>query len=350
MRVIPKGGFVLLLLLSGCGSDDSSTGAAGGGAGSSGAGGRAGSSGSAGSAGKGGMSGSGGGSGSTGGPSLGSCRVFPADNPWNRDVSSDPVDPNSSAIIAQIQTGTSKNLHPDFGSDFGIPYVVVPGTQPKVDMTFDYSDESDPGPYPIPPDAPIEGGAASGGDRHVLVVDRDNCALYETYDSHYVGPGWQCGSGAVFDLNSNQLRPDCWTSSDAAGLPVFPGLVRFEEVQAGKIEHAIRVTFQRTRQAFIHPATHFASSQTAANYPPMGARLRLKASFDISGVTGQSRVVLEALKRYGFIVADNGSNWFFQGAPDMGFDDEDLNQLKDVPGDQFEVVQMERLYTVADCP
>ena len=276
--------------------------------------------------------------------------MFPADNPWNHDISSDPVDPNSSAIIAQIQTGTSKNLHPDFGSDFGIPYVAVPGTQPKVDMTFDYDGESDPGPYPIPPDAPIEGGASSTGDRHVLVVDRDNCMLYETYDSHYVGPGWQCASGAVFNLNSNQLRPDCWTSSDAAGLPVFAGLVRIEEVQAGKIEHAIRVTFQRTRQAFIHPATHFASSQTAANYPPMGARLRLKASFDISSFTGQSRVVLEALKRYGFIVADNGSNWFFQGAPDMRFDDEDLNQLKQVSGNEFEVVQMGQLYTVADCP
>src|SRR5262245_25960227 len=186
-RVIRRGGFVSMLALSACGSDDSgpSGAASGGGAGSSGAGGNAGSSGTAGSAGKGGASGS-----SGGGPGIGSCRVFPADNPWNRDISNDPVDPNSNAIIAQIQTGTSKNLHPDFGSDFGIPYVTVPGTQPKVDMTFSYADESDPGPYPIPPDAPIEGGPSSGGDRHVLVVDRDNCMLYETYDSHYVGPGW----------------------------------------------------------------------------------------------------------------------------------------------------------------
>ena len=302
---------------------------------------------SAGSAGTGGGS-----SGSGGGPSLGSCSVFPSDNPWNRDVSNDPVDPSSDAIIANIQANGGTNLHPDFGSNlgYGIPYVVVPGDQPRVDVTFDYADESDPGPYPIPPDAPIEGGSDASGDRHILVIDRDNCVLYETYASQYVGPGWQCGSGAVFDLRSNTLRPDCWTSSDAAGLPVFPGLVRIDEVQAGTIEHAIRVTFSRTRAAFIHPATHFASSQTDPTYPPMGMRLRLKADFDLSGYTGQALIILNALQHYGFIVADNGSNWFFQGASDAAFDDDDLSQLKNVAGDAFEVVQMDRLYTAADCP
>lgn len=293
-----------------------------------------------------------GGNGGGVGTLVGSCRIFPADNPWNRDVANDPLAPNSDAIIATIQGSGGTKLHPDFGSNlsYGIPYVVVPGTQPLVDVTFAYADESDPGPYPIPPDAPIEGGATAGGDRHVLVVDKDHCKLYETYDSHYVAPQWQCGSGAVFDLESDALRPDCWTSADAAGLPIFPGLVRIDEVLAGKIEHAIRVTFSATRQAFVRPATHFASSQTGDTYPPMGMRLRLKASFDRSGFTGQSRVILDALARYGFIVADNGSNWFFQGASDPQFNDDDLSQLKNVPGDAFEVVAWDRLYTPVDCP
>jgi hypothetical protein len=290
----------------------------------------------------------------TGGPalpsggSIGSCTVFPAGDAWNHDVSADPVDPGSDAIIASIQANGGTKLHPDFGSDFGIPYTTVKGSQLKVPVTFEY--ESDLGPYPIPPNAPVEG----GGDAHVLVVDTDNCMLYETYASKQVADGWQCGSGAVFDLKTGYRGTrtsyiDCWTSADAAGLPIFPGLVRYDEVKAGAIHHAIRVTFSKTRQAFVHPATHFASSNTAASVPPMGMRLRMKATYDVSGFTGQSKVVVEALKKYGFMVADNGSNWFFQGAPDPGFDDGDLNQLKAIPGDAFEVVQMGQLYTVANC-
>ncbi len=267
------------------------------------------------------------------------CQIFPADNPWNRDISADPVDPNSANYIAHMN-GASKFLHPDFGSnpEYGIPFVVVPGTQPKVPVTFAYADESDPGPYPIPPDAPIEGGAASTGDRHVLVLDKDSCLLYETYDSHYVGPGWSCGSGALFDLSSNRLRPDYWTSADAAGLPILPGLVRYDEIAAGQVKHAIRFTAQSTQRGFIHPATHYASSNTDPNAPPMGLRLRLKASYDISRSSGAARVILIALKKYGMILADNGSDWFFTGASDSRWNDTDLNQLKGVPGSAFEVV------------
>ena len=207
----------------------------------------------------------------TGPPQIAGCQIFPADNPWNRDIANDPVDPNSANYISHMNGGT-RFLHPDFGSNptYGIPFVVVSGSQPKVPVTFYYADESDPGPYPIPPDAPVEGGPASTGDRHVLVLDKDNGLLYETFDSHYVGPGWSCGSGAVFDLRSNRLRPDYWTSADAAGLPILPGLVRYDEVAAGQINHAIRFTVQSTQRAFIHPATHYASSNTNPNAPPMG--------------------------------------------------------------------------------
>jgi hypothetical protein len=272
-------------------------------------------------------------------PRIAGCQIFPADNPWNRDISGDAVDPNSANYIAHMNGG-SRYLHPDFGSNttYGIPFVVVPGTQAKVPVSFEYSDESDPGPYPIPPNAPIEGGSSSTGDRHILVLDSGSCRLYETYDSHYVGPGWQCGSGAVFDLNSNQLRPDYWTSADAAGLPILPGLVRYDEVAAGSINHAIRFTVQSTQKAFIHPATHYASSNTEANAPPMGLRVRLKAGYDISRFTGAAKVILAAMKKYGMIVADNGSDWFFTGATDARWNDDDLNQLKSVPGSAFEVV------------
>jgi hypothetical protein len=274
-------------------------------------------------------------------PRIGGCQVFPADNPWNRDVSGDPVHANSASYIAFMNGGT-RSLHPDFGSDptYGIPYIVVPGTQTRVPVSFDYADESDPGPYPIPADAPIEGGASSTGDRHVLVVDRDTCRLYETWDSHYAGPGWNCGSGAVFDFGSNALRPDYWTSADAAGLPVLPGLVRYEEaVLQGEIRHAIRFTTHTTQRAFIHPATHFASSTTNASAPPMGLRVRLKAGYDISRFTGSARVILTAMKKYGMILADNGSDWYFTGATDSRWDDDDLNQLKSVPGSAFEAVE-----------
>lgn len=273
-------------------------------------------------------------------PSLSAnCSVFPADNPWNRDVSSDPLDPNSDNYIGYIQANGANKVHPDFGSnpDYGIPYTLVNGNQAKVDIVFtDFGDQSDPGPYPIPPNAPIE----AGSDAHTLVVDQDNCILYEMYVAEFVGPGWQCASGAVFDLNSNQLRPDYWTSADAAGLPIFPGLVRYDEaVEQGEIRHALRFTVDVTQQAFIHPATHYASDVTDSDAPPMGLRFRLKSSYDISSFTGTSRVILEALKKYGMIVADNGGNWFISGSNDSRWNDDDLEQLKSVPGDAFEVVQ-----------
>ncbi len=272
-------------------------------------------------------------------PRIAGCQVFPADNPWNRDISGDPLDSNSANYIAHMN-GSSKFLHPDFGSNpsYGIPYIVVPGTQPKVPVTFDYADESDPGPYPIPPDAPIEGGSSSTGDRHVLVLDSGSCLLYEMYNAHYVSPGWNCGSGAIFDLRSNRLRPDYWTSADAAGLPILPGLVRYDEIAAGQINHAIRFTVQSTQRAFIHPATHYASSNTDFNAPPMGLHVRLKASYDISRFSGAARIILVAMKKYGMILADNGSDWFFTGATDSRWNDDDLNQLKSVPGSAFEVV------------
>ncbi len=273
-------------------------------------------------------------------PTLGGCRVFPADNPWNTDISQYPVDPNSAAYLARMNAATT-NLHPDFGSNatYGIPYVIVGASQPLVPVTFDYADESDPGPYPIPPNAPVEGGPGATGDRHVLVADSGNCRLYEMYDATYVGPGWHAGSGAVFDLSSNALRPDYWTSADAAGLPILPGLVRYDEVQAGAIDHALRFTVHATQAGFIHPATHFASSITDPTYPPMGLRVRLKASFDLSRFTGESRVVLTALKRYGMFVADNGSDWFITGATDTRWNDDDLDQMKTVPASAFEVVR-----------
>jgi hypothetical protein len=263
------------------------------------------------------------------------CAVFPADNEWNRDVSADPVDPRSDAYIASI--GASRFLHPDFGSpaEYGIPWTSVPGGQPRVAMSFDYDDESDPGPYPFPPDAPIE----AGGDRHVLVLDRDACKLYETFDSHFQGSGWHCGSGAVFDLRSNALRPDGWTSADAAGLPILPGLVRRDEVRSGEIRHALRFTVQRSQRAYVHPATHFASSSTDPDRPPMGLRVRLKASYDLSRFRGDARVILAALKRYGMFVADNGGDWFISGETNRLWDDADLDQLKTVPGSAFEVVR-----------
>ena len=275
------------------------------------------------------------------GPQISGCPIFPSDNPWNRDISNDPVDPNSNNYIAHMN-GNTKFLHPDFGSNptYGIPYTVVPGSQTKVPMTFDYADESDPGPYPIPPNPPIEGGNQSSGDRHVLVLNKDNCLLYETWDSHFVGPGWHCGSGAIFNLRSNSLRPDGWTSADAAGLPILPGLARYDEaVTMGEIKHALRFTVQSTQRAYIHPATHYASSNTDSNAPPMGLRVRLKANYDLTRFTGASRVILTGLKKYGMFVADNGSDWFITGATDSSWDDEDLNQLKTVPGNAFEVVQ-----------
>jgi hypothetical protein len=270
-------------------------------------------------------------------PRIADCPVFPADNAWNQDIRTLPVDPLSATYIASISADGREFLHPDFGGggEYGIPYVVVGAEQPPVPITFtDYGDESDPGPYPIPPDAPVE----NGGDRHVLVVDGANCYLYELYNAEYNGAGWNASSGAVFDLLSNRLRPQGWTSADAAGLPIFPGLVRYDEVAAGAIRHALRFTVSRTQRAYIHPATHYASDSDDPALPPMGLRLRLRADYDLSGFSGAARIVLEALQFYGMIVADNGTSWYITGAADPRWDDDDLGQLKDVPGAAFEVV------------
>ncbi len=275
--------------------------------------------------------------------SIGGCQVFPSDNPWNEDISGLPVDPNSATYLAQMNASTT-NLHPDFGSNptYGIPYVTVHGkTQPFVPINFTlYGSESDPGPYPIPPNAPVEGGPGSTGDRHVLVVDIDNCIDYEMYYAFYVGPGWNAGSGAVWHFNSDALRPYYWTSADAAGLPIVAGLARYDEtVQTGAIYHALRFTVAKTQAGFILPATHYASNCSNPNCPPMGLRVRLKASYDISGFTGASLVILKALKKYGMMIADNGSDWYISGSTDTRWDDNDLDQLKSVPASAFEVVQ-----------
>jgi len=277
---------------------------------------------------------------------------FPADNPWNQDISNAPIDPNSNNLIASI--GNTVNLHPDFGTVWngapnGIPYIVVSGTQPRVPMNFIwYDDESDPGPYPVPPDAPIEGGPSSTGDRHVLVIDRDNWKLYEMGNAYPVngGASWNAGGGAIFDLNSNALRPAGWTSADAAGLPIFPGLVRYDEVfEQGEIKHALRFTAQNTRHAYVYPARHYASNDTNPNRPPMGMRVRLKASFNISTFSPRIQVILRALKKYGMFLADNGSNWYISGAPDPRWSDNELNALKTIAGSNFEVVQMGTIVT-----
>jgi len=283
-----------------------------------------------------------------GSPTIDGVPIFPNDNPWNTDISQYPVHPNSGAYIASI--GTEGHLHADFGSfwegePIGIPYVVVGAGQPLVPVSFEYADESDPGPYPIPPDAPIEGGPDSEGDRHVLVLDRDARKLYELYDAHPSDGSWTAGSGAVFDLTSNALRPEGWTSADAAGLPVLPGLVRYEEVAAGEIRHAVRFTCRRTQRAYVHPATHWASSSTDPNLPPMGLRVRLRGDYDISGFPQPVRVILSALKRYGMILADNGSDWYITGTHDTRWDDEVLGAIAGVPGSAFEAVDTGPLVT-----
>lgn len=270
---------------------------------------------------------------------LGDCAIFPADNEWNRDVSKDPVDPNSDKYMASMNAGTTK-LHPDFGSSFGIPWIAVPGSEPKVPMSFSYADESDPGPYPFPADAPIEGGPNADGDRHVIVVDRDECKLYEGYACAHQGSGWKCDAGAVFNLKSNALRPAGWTSADAAGLPIFPGLARHSEATAGEIKHALRFTVKRTQKGYVYPATHEAGSTTDTAVPPMGLRVRLKASFDTSRFSGATLAILKALKTYGMLLADNGSDWYISGEPNSAWDDDELDALKSVPASAFEVVKL----------
>ena len=272
-------------------------------------------------------------------------RLFPADNPWNQPVDTAQVDPNSDAIVNLI--GPARSFHPDFGANwnggpFGIPYVVVSGTQGKVPVSFDYDDESDPGPYPIPPDAPIEGGSSSSGDRHVLIVDRDAWKLYELFAAYPQTDGsWHAGSGAVFDLGSNALRPAGWTSADAAGLPILPGLVRYDEVVAGEIAHALRFTVSHTQRAYLPPARHWASSDTDPLRPPMGMRVRLKASFNLGAYPARVQVILRALKKYGMIVADNGSDWYLSGVADARWNDSEINTLKQLKGSDFEVVRMQ---------
>lgn len=275
-----------------------------------------------------------------GAATIGGCKIFPADNPWNARVDSLPLRTGSAATIAKIQSVGGHDLHPDFGENptYGIPFVVVPPDQPLAPITYyQAGDESDPGPFPIPLDAPVEGGTA-GGDRHVIALQQGSCQLFELYAASRTPTGWTAYSGAKFDLTSNALRTLGWTSADAAGLPILPGLLRYEEVASGRVSHAIRVTFAQTQRAYILPATHFASGRTDGDLPPMGLRLRLRADFDVGGLTGQARVIAVALQQYGFIVADNGSNWFFQGAPSPGWNDAELNQLKAIPGTAFEVV------------
>ncbi|MFO7681105.1 MAG: hypothetical protein R6X34_13740 [Chloroflexota bacterium] len=287
-----------------------------------------------------------------GSPQIAGCDIFPGDNVWNTPIDSLPVHPNSPNYINTI--GANAGLHADFGSGvwppgsdspIGIPFIVVPGSQPKVTVNFDYADESDPGPYPIPPDAPREGGpTTSSGDRHVLVLEKDNCLLYELYAAERLPNGsWDAGSGAIFDLKSHALRPAGWTSADAAGLPILPGLVRYDEVAAGEINHAIRFTAPQTRRAYLWPARHYASNLTGTNYPPMGLRLRLKADFDISGYPPEIRVILQAMKTYGIILADNGSPWYISGVPDERWDNGNLHEWDDITGADFEVIDASNL-------
>jgi hypothetical protein len=277
---------------------------------------------------------------------LGGRRLFPLDNAWNADVSALPVDPNSAALIAAC--GASSPLHPDFGTVYagapnGIPYVVVHGTQSPVPVSFTYASESDPGPYPVPSYAPIEGGASGSGDRHVLIIDSDHWKLYEMFDATAVkgGATWTGGSGAVFDLRSDAARPAGWTSADAAGLPILPGLVRYDEVVLhGAVRHALRFTCPTTRHAYVAPARHYASSDTSSNEPPMGMRVRLKASVNVSSYPAHVQVILRALQTYGMFVADNGSAFFVSGAPDPRWDDTELHSMTTLHGGDFEVVQM----------
>ncbi len=292
-------------------------------------------------------------------PDLGGCPVFPDPPPslsprapslpneaaWNQDISRAPVAPGSAATIAYIGAHGGIALHPDFGSPraYGFPYSVVGNRQRDLPIHYTaYGDESDPGPFPIPPAAPVEGGSRSDGDRHVLVVDRDDCTLFELYRAfpeHSGGAHWNADSGARWDLRSTALRPDSWTSADAAGLPIFPGLIRYDEAAAGHVDHAIRVTFESTRNAWVHPASHCAGDTSDPAAPAMGTRLRLKPGYGLGRFSGPARAIAVALKRYGLIVADNGSNWYFGGTSDRRWDDENLDQLKRIPGSAFQVVR-----------
>ena len=280
-------------------------------------------------------------------PGAPTCMIFPATNAWNQRVDALPVAANSAQLIQSIGLGTE--LHPDFGSrlydgqPIGIPYDVVSKKTKRFRATFTYGDESDKGPYPIPKSVHIEGGRASTGDRHALLIDKDACKLYELYALYPKGGGWAAGSGAIWNLRSNALRPAGWTSADAAGLPIFPGLARYDEVARGVIDHALRFTAARTRRQYVYPARHYASSSDDPALPPMGLRVRLKASVDISSFPKQSRIVLQALKTYGMLLADNGSNWYINGAPNPKWSNDDLHSLGRITGSMFDVVDTSSL-------
>jgi hypothetical protein len=272
-------------------------------------------------------------------PHVGGCPVFPADNVWNTPIDTLPKARHASDYVASI--GPAVKVHPDFGSNLnsGIPYTVVPAGTKPVNVTFEYRDESDLGDYPIPPNAPIEGGGHADGDRHVVVIDSASCTLYELYASRPHPDGsWSAGSGIRMDLKSNQLRPSGWTSADAAGLPIFPGLVRYDEVASGSINHALRFTIPRTQSAFIWPARHKASNNPDQKLPQMGARFRLRADFDTSGFSKQNRIIMNALKKYGMFLADNGSAIFISGVSDKRWDDDDLHKLGAMTAADFEAV------------
>jgi hypothetical protein len=292
-------------------------------------------------------------------PDLGSCPVFPAppaslsprapslptEAAWNQNISKAPRARNSAKVIAYIDSHGGTAIHPDFGSPraYGFPYAVVgTGARPLPIHYTAYGAESSPGPFPIPTSAPVEGGARADGDRHVLVVDRSTCKLFELYRAFPKGkpkPHWDADSGVEWDLRSAALRPDGWTSADAAGLPIFPGLARYEEAAAGRVDHALRVTMESTRDAWIHPASHCAGDSADGAAPPMGLRLRLKAGYPLGGMGTAARAIAVAMKEYGLIVADNGSNWYVSGTSDPRWDDEELDALKRIPGSAFEVVR-----------
>jgi hypothetical protein len=279
-------------------------------------------------------------------PRIGACVVFPADNIWNTPVENLPVTPQSSAWVNTI--GAAKTLHADFGAGFyrgrpiGIPFLAG-GNQRKFSASFRYAAESDPGPYAVPLDAPIEGGPQGMGDRHTLTIDTGDCVLYELYQAHPQAEGWAASSGAIYRLKSNDLRAAGRTSADAAGLPIFSGLARYDEIVAGEIRHALRFTVPKTRRAYVWPARHYASALTGAEYPPMGARFRLRAGFDLSGFSPANRIILRALQKYGMMIADEGQAWFLSGAPDARWNDADLRQLSRVAGADFEAVDVSGL-------
>ncbi|MEV6207889.1 hypothetical protein [Kitasatospora sp. NPDC051914] len=278
--------------------------------------------------------------------------MAPADSIWRTRIDRLPASPRSAAYVAAI--GAGKQLKADFGSGtwegapFGIPITSVPAGTPAAKVSFDYAEDSDRGPYPIPADALIEGGPQASGDRHVIALDKSTCKVYELYDAHPQGGGWHAGSGAVFDLRSNALRPAGLTSADAAGLPILPGLARYDEAASGTIDHALRITVPRSRHAYLWPARHQASGATDQDLPPMGLRLRLKADVDISRLPPQAKAIAQALKTYGAVVADNGSAWYVSGTQDDRWNNAALRQLGTYKGSDFEAVDVSGLQISAD--